>query len=76
MIEDTRRSSINCLLNANILGKNNNKYQYVLPSEDDPNRSSKRIGIINFENAKVRQIIKKSISLLIFHTLITIRKMS
>jgi len=55
--EEIYKKRIENLINTSIIGNEINKYQYDLPLEDDPNGTGRRIGIINFENTKVRKIL-------------------
>ena len=56
--EEICKSCIKLLFNITILDKNVNKYQCNLPLEDNPKGTGRRIGIINFENTRVRKIIE------------------
>ena len=56
--EQIYNKHIEGLFNTTILGNMINKYQHDLPLEDDPKGSSRIIGVINFENNKVRNIIQ------------------
>ena len=47
--------SIDELFNIEILGDSVNKYQCGMRLEDDPNGTGRRLGVINFENSKVRK---------------------
>ena len=51
------KSSVKNLFNNEIIGDSTNKHQWDMPLEDDPKKIGRRLGIVNFENAKVRKII-------------------
>ena len=51
------KSSIDEFFNIEILGDSVNKCQHDMPLEDDPNGTGRRLGVINFENSKVRKML-------------------
>ena len=54
--EQFYKNSIDDLLNDVILGNEINKHKCDLPLEDNSNDSGRIIGILNFEDTKVRKI--------------------
>ena len=55
--EEFYKDSIDRLFNNFILGNQISKYKFDLPLEDNINGADRRIGVLNFENTKVRKMM-------------------